>query len=277
MQFKCNKCSTGYRVDDSKIPKQNFKVKCKKCQNLITVRCSPTESVKKKKSIICPKCNHGQKDSQECEACGVIFSKIANKKPTSKSISEQSLLEQPAPEHHQPSNNIYRIMTDKKTAKITALIIGCILFLVFCAWIQNYFYEQSDEYKQRQEYWALREERETRQSFCRTLKLVFDKQGGTFGFACYKEGYTYSRYCGSKFQQQYTSDGDRISSGHGLPLVKIVKFDDKYYYTSTSDSCEIEKYEHVDVSTFNNIIDKMKQLNKANDKRMYDLYKELNP
>ena len=32
--------------------------------------------------------------------------------------------------------------------------------------------------------------------------------------------------------------------------MKIAEFHDKYYYTSTSDSCAIEKYEHVDASTF---------------------------
>ncbi len=134
MQFKCNKCSTGYRVDDSKVPNKDFKIKCKKCQNLITVKCPPIESAKRNKPIICPKCNHRQKNPEECEACGVIFSKIANEKPTNKSISQQPLLEQPIPENHQPSKNTDRITTGKKAVKITALIIGSVLLFVSFAW-----------------------------------------------------------------------------------------------------------------------------------------------
>ena len=37
MQAQCSQCSSRIQIDDSKVPDRPFKVKCPKCQALITL------------------------------------------------------------------------------------------------------------------------------------------------------------------------------------------------------------------------------------------------
>ena len=89
----CTNCNTSFAVDLEKIPSGKGKAKCKKCGNLIIINTNkpsikskhspeppntrahskPQSSVEHIELSTCPKCNHKQAKSEECEECGIIY------------------------------------------------------------------------------------------------------------------------------------------------------------------------------------------------------------
>lgn len=82
MKIACGNCKAVFTLDDSKIPAHDVNFMCKKCEYVITIpgvlKTNPQDS--RANLIACPKCGHEQKQTVECDLCGVIFEKITGSK-----------------------------------------------------------------------------------------------------------------------------------------------------------------------------------------------------
>ncbi len=93
MKIQCEKCSTVNNVDDTKNLDHDERIKCKKC-------------------------GHEQKQSEECEQCGIIFSRYINKTSHKKEINNQS--------DHQETD----LIDTNNNKKISKLIFVGVLIII---------------------------------------------------------------------------------------------------------------------------------------------------
>lgn len=87
MKIQCSSCKSNYNIKDEKIPEAGAKIKCPKCQNIISVRKSETElpivaadeSVKDQNESNqdnkkCPFCAEKIKfEAKKCKHCGELL------------------------------------------------------------------------------------------------------------------------------------------------------------------------------------------------------------